>query len=376
LLTGRYQQRFGHEFNPHAGPVEVRGLSTAETTIADRFRAAGYKTGVVGKWHLGTDERFHPLNRGFDEFYGFLTGSHDYFLSEDKAQSPIVRGRQVEQIDGYLTDVLAREANSFVERHRKGPFLLYLAFNAVHTPMHATDEYLSKFAQIADPRRRTYAAMTAALDDAVGKVMGKLRESGLEQNTLVFFFSDNGGPTTKFAQNASRNDPLRGSKGDTWEGGIRVPFFIRWPAALPQGKTVDQPVIQLDILPTALAAAGVEAKPEWRLDGVNLLPLLKGQTTDAPHDALYWRFGNHFAIRQGDWKVVRTWDNDRPQLFNLAADISETTDLSAHEPQRLERMLSLWKSWNSELAAPAWPANHPLEGDPSVRPGGKRGGKR
>ena len=139
LLTGRYQQRFGHEFNPHAGPVEVRGLSIAETTIADRFRAAGYKTGVIGKWHLGTDERFHPLNRGFDEFYGFLTGSHDYFISEDKAQSPIVRGRQVEQIDGYLTDVLAREADSFVDRHRNEPFFLYLAFNAVHTPMHATD---------------------------------------------------------------------------------------------------------------------------------------------------------------------------------------------------------------------------------------------
>ena len=193
----------------------------------------------------------------------------------------------------------------------------------------------------------------------------------------MFFFSDNGGPTNKFAQNASRNDPLRGSKGDTWEGGIRVPFLVRWPAALPpQGKTFDQPVIQLDILPTALAAAGVETKPEWRLDGVNLLPHLKGQATAPPHETLYWRFGNHFAVRQGDWKVVRTWDNDRPQLFNLAADISETTDLSPREPQRLERLLALWKSWNSQLAPPAWPANHPLEGDPSARPAAKAGGNR
>src|SRR5581483_8060071 len=197
LLTGRYQQRFGHEFNPRylfqggAG----QGLSPREVTLANRLQAAGYKTGLVGKWHLGEEEAFHPLNRGFQEFFGFLHGSHSYLQPNDpNGHNPLYRGKEKVALDGYLTDVLAREAAGFIDRHQKEPFFLYLAFNAVHTPMHATDERLKRVASIEDKTRRTYAAMTLALDEAVGVVLDKLRATGLDENTLVFFLSDNGGP--------------------------------------------------------------------------------------------------------------------------------------------------------------------------------------
>src|SRR5262249_28666185 len=261
LLTGRYQQRFGHEFNPAllAQGGAGQGLSPAEVTIADRLKAAGYATGLVGKWHLGEEDKFHPLSRGFGEYFGFLGGAHSYLDSDDKARGPIYRGKQRVEIDGYLTDVLAREAAAFIDRHQKELFFLYLAFNAVHTPMHATDARLKRVASIPSEKRRTYAAMTLALDEAVGTVLDKIHSAGLGGDTLVFFFSDNGGPIGKFAENGSTNTPLRGSKGDTWEGGIRVPFFVRWKGKLPEG-VYQQPVIQLDVHATALVAAGVTAK--------------------------------------------------------------------------------------------------------------------
>src|SRR5688572_15673401 len=218
LMTGRYQQRFGHEFNP--GPPTDRtpgiGLPLTETTMADRFKAAGYKTGIVGKWHLGhTDDAFHPLNRGFDSFFGFLGGSHSY-LRSGTGHTAIFRGKEEVQEKEYLTDAFAREGVAFMEKHKAEPFFLYWAFNAVHGPMEAADKYLQRFAGIQDPKRRTYAGMLAALDDAVGRGLAKLKELGLEENTLVFFLSDNGGPT---AVNASDNRPLNGVKATTMEGG-------------------------------------------------------------------------------------------------------------------------------------------------------------
>ncbi len=273
LLTGRYQQRFGHEFNPGNGPE--LGLPLSETTIADRLRSAGYATGLVGKWHLGAAPEFHPQRRGFDEFFGFLGGAHSYFPGQG---APIYRGTSEVKEPGYLTDAFGREAVAFIDRHKAGPFFLYLAFNAVHTPMDATDARLKRFEAIADTRRRTYAAMLTAMDEAVGQVLDKLRAEGLDEDTLVVFFSDNGGPTMPGTTiNASRNDPLRGSKRTTLEGGIRVPFAWRWTGTLPAGTVYERPIIQLDVLPTALAAAGVEAEPGWRLDGVNLLPYLSGR---------------------------------------------------------------------------------------------------
>jgi arylsulfatase A-like enzyme len=365
LMTGRYQQRFGHEFNPKllARGGAGQGLSTREVTIAARLKAAGYATGIVGKWHLGEEKVFHPLNRGFGEFYGFLPGAHNYRQTDDKAYGPIYRGRKRVEFEGYLTDVFTREAMAFIDRHQKEPFFLYLPFNAVHTPLQATDSRLKKFAHIKNPTRRTYLAMTAALDEAVGKVLDNLRTTGLEENTLIFFLSDNGGPIGKFAPNGSTNTPLRGSKGDTWEGGIRVPFLVQWKGKLQAGKVYDHPVIQLDIHATALATAGVAIKPEWKLDGVNLLPFLQGKNADPPHDALYWRFGEQMAIRRGDWKLVRPdlatnagfgKIAREPMLFNLARDSGEKTDLAAKHPEKVKDLQARWQKWNAGLVKPAW----------------------
>jgi arylsulfatase A-like enzyme len=353
-MTGRYQERFGHEFNP-AG---ANGLPLTETTIADRLRAAGYATGLVGKWHLGSLPQFHPQKRGFDEFFGFLGGAHDYFRS-----AGILRGTEpVKDLD-YTTDAFGREAVAFIDRHKAEPWFLYLAFNAVHTPMEATDDRLAKFPHINDTQRRTYDAMTLALDEAVGVVRRKLADAGLERNTLVVFISDNGGPTMLGTTiNGSRNTPLRGSKRTTLEGGIRVPFVISWPGHL-KPAVCDQPVIQLDATATALIAGGGKTD---NLDGVNLLPFLTGAKSDRIHDALYWRFGQQMAIRISDYKLVcydsnadtRTGRGHQPvtatKLYNLTDDIGETKDLSAVLPDKVKALQAQWDAWNATLATPLW----------------------
>jgi arylsulfatase A-like enzyme len=375
LLTGRYQQRFGHEFNPGTKDSENVGLPLSETTIADRLRSAGYVTGIVGKWHLGGDPRFHPQRRGFDEFFGFLGGAHSYLADQGKG-APIYRGTEVVAEKTYLTDAFGREAVSFVERHKKVPFLLYLAFNAVHTPMHATDDRLGRFASIKDESRRKYAAMLIALDEAVGRVLDVLRTAELERDTLIVFLSDNGGPTMLGTTiNGSRNDPLRGSKRTTLEGGIRVPFVVQWKGSLPEGAVYDQPVIQSDILPTVLAAAGVRIEPEWKVDGVNLLPYLKGEISAPPHDALYWRLGEQTAVRRGDWKLVRydlTVDLPgtkskagkvkvtQPRLYNLARDLNESKDQANVHPKKVEELRSLWNAWAAQLRDPLWGPGEPV----------------
>ena len=377
FLTGRYQQRFGHEFNPGGQKAEgIFGLPLSETTLANHLKAAGYATGLVGKWHLGSDPIFQPQQRGFDEFFGFLGGEHSYFdgrlarETEKPGSNPIYRGTEVVEEKQYLTDAFEREAISFIDRHQQHPFFLYLAFNAVHTPLHATDERLKRFARIEDPTRRTYAAMLSALDDSVGKVIEKLKASGLEKDTLIVFFSDNGGPTMLGTTiNGSRNEPFRGSKRTTLEGGVHVPFVIQWAGKLPAG-TYEPPVIQLDVLPTVLAAAGIEANPDWKLDGVNLLPYLNGQVSGSPHQALYWRLGEQAAIRRGDWKLVRydkavdepgTLSNPQARdnatsfrLYNLAHDPGESQDLASTNPTEFQALLDAWLAWDAQLAKPLW----------------------
>lgn len=358
LLTGRYQQTFGHEFN--AGRAGT-GLPLTETTIADRLKAVGYATGIVGKWHLGSAPEMHPLRRGFDEFFGFLGGSHSYFDRDG-----VLRGNEpVKEVD-YLTDAFGREAVTFIERHKTKPWFLYLAFNAVHTPMHATDARLAKFGHIADKQRRTYAAMMVAMDEAIGNVRRTLADTGQEKDTLVVFISDNGGPTMPgVTVNGARNDPLRGSKRTTLEGGIRVPFVVSWAGRVKPG-VYEQPAIQLDLTATALAAAGIEAKPEWKLDGVDLLPFLSGSKSGAPHDALYWRFGEQMAIRVGDYKLVRYDSNadtltgagrqpvTAAKLYHLGKDAGETKDLAAAEPERVKALQAKWDAWNATLMKPLW----------------------
>jgi arylsulfatase A-like enzyme len=350
LLTGRYQTRFGHEFNSVG---DLLGLSPNEKTMPECLKGLGYATGMVGKWHLGDKPGTLPMDRGFDEFYGTLNNTAFFKprMFIDSRLSPDVR--DVKEPGFYTTRAYAKRSVEWIEANKDNPWFLYLAFNAVHAPLQAPEEYLERFRDIADEKRRTYAAMTAAMDDAIGQVMSKLRELGLEENTLVFFLSDNGGPT---ASTTSKNDPLRGFKITLWEGGIRVPFMVQWKGKIPAGKTDDRPVIQLDILPTALAVAGAHADPSMKLDGVNLLPFLTGENTGRPHETLYWRMGPQWAVRHGDFKLVAARDEGRiqpPGLYNVVEDPGESKDLSAAHPEKVKELRALWDKWNAEQAPPA-----------------------
>lgn len=369
LLTGRYQERFGHEFNP--GPAEASapnfGLPLEEKTIGDRLKTAGYATGWFGKSHLGYLPPYHPLKRGFDEYFGFLGGAHDYLDAAGDKHNPILKGTEPVNNIGYTTEAFGEQAVSFIDRHKAEPWLCYLAFNAVHAPLESTEKYLSRFSNIEERKRHTFAAMLSAMDDAIGAVVAKLRETGQEENTLIFFLSDNGGPT---AQTTSGNGPLRGFKAQTWEGGIRVPWAVHWKGHIPEGKVDERPVIQLDILPTALAAAGVPLQPEWKLDGVNLLPYLTGEKTGAPHEALYWRFGQQIAIRKGDWKLVKApgggaeggekaavATTQGAQLYNLAKDIGEQINLADQETEKVKELAAAWDAWNQGNVPAKWTPN-------------------
>jgi arylsulfatase A-like enzyme len=356
LMTGRYQHRFGHECNPTFDRNDTRlGLPVGEVTIAQVLRDAGYATGAVGKWHLGAAERFHPCRRGFAEFFGFLGGGHNYFNAQPHGReylTPLMRNEQEVAHADYLTTAFAREAVAFIDRHRAEPFFLYLAFNAVHTPLQAPPKYLERFAGIADPKRRTYAAMLAALDDGVGVVLNALHTRGLGEHTLVFFLSDNGGPPQA---NGSRNDPLRGAKGQVYEGGIRVPFLVQWTGKLPAGKLYDEPVTCRDILPTAAELAGAKLPADRPIDGVDILPFLRGDRTGAPHDTLVWRRWEQraYAVRQGRYKLVHTVG--RPaELYDLAADIAESNDLAAAHMDRVAALEQAYQSWEKPMVAPLW----------------------
>ena len=367
LLTGRYQQRFGYEFNPGPGrltPPTV-GLPVEETTLGDRFQAAGYTTGWFGKSHLGYAPPFHPLRRGFHSFFGFLGGKHDYFDALEDPFDPILRDEtRLTEID-YLTDAFGHEAAAFIDRNADQPWMCFVPFNAVHAPLQAPDRYLDRFPDMADPKRRTFAAMLAAMDDAVGVVMAAVRRHGLEDDTLVVFLSDNGGPTESIT---SSNGPLRGFKSQTWEGGIRVPFIMQWTGHIPASTVEDRPVIQLDILPTALAAAGVKLDPAWHLDGVDLLPYLTGHDSGMPHETLYWRFGPQMAMRQGDWKLVKApghgVDPSRPRdgradpagaaLYHLASDPGEAVDLAERYPAKAAELAAIWQSIDHQMLEPKW----------------------
>ena len=366
LLTGRYQERFGHEFNPGIPtvPGEPTGLPLSETTLGQRMKAAGYATGWFGKSHLGTEPAFHPQQRGFDEFYGFLApGSHSY-ISPGKGQNAMLRGTEPLKEVPYLTEAFATETCAFMEKNKERPWFVYLPFNAVHAPLETLEKYESRFTSIQDPKRRKFAALLSALDDAVGTVLTKVRDLGLEEDTLIYFISDNGGPTDSIT---SSNGPLKGFKAQTSEGGIRVPFAIQWKGKIPAGKTDARPVIQLDLATTSLAAAGVEIDPAWKLDGVNLLPYLTGENAGNPHDTLYWRFGQQLAIRNGDWKLVKSAadgviDRAEPgkastrdaKLYNLTEDIGEKNDLAAAHPEKVQELAKLWNEWNATLVDPKW----------------------
>jgi arylsulfatase A-like enzyme len=357
MKTGRYKQRFGHELNPpppsQAGNT---GLSLKEKTLADRLKAAGYTTGMFGKWHLGLAEMFNPTHRGFDEYFGFLHGRHDYLDWEADPFNPIVRGtHRAKPVKGetFLTDAFTREAVSFIDRHQKEPFFIYLPYNAVHSPLEVPKYYRDRFSGVRNVKRRTYLAMLSAMDDGVGAVLHKLYETGLATNTLVIFFSDNGGPTE---ETTSSNKPLSRGKGSVHEGGIRTPAMMQWPGTLPEGKVYTQPVIQLDYHTTALAAGGALANVTTNLDGVDLLPYLTGKKTGAPHEYLYWRYGKQWAIRSGNYKLGQ-FTNGSKKLFDLSTDIAERNDLSKEKPEIVAKLQHEWDAWNSQLQPPSWRRN-------------------
>ncbi|MHB8901655.1 MAG: sulfatase-like hydrolase/transferase [Thermoguttaceae bacterium] len=369
LLTGRYQQRFGHENNPAWLPEStVAGLPLSQTTFPQIMKTAGYVTGCVGKWHLGAHPQFHPNRRGFDEYFGLLGGGHAYIPGDRGSveyQIPMDRNGKPEPLEEYLTTLLAREAASFITTHKDRPWFLYLAFNAPHGPLQAEASVLRRVESIADPIRRSYAGLVVGLDDAVGTVTGALEQSGQAKNTLVFFLSDNGGPVSVTHADDS---PFRGAKGQVFEGGIRVPFVVSWPGRLTAGETYDRPVISLDLLPTAAALAGAAIPEKIQIDGVNILPFLTGQRSGSPHERLFWRTGGGeaFAVREGDWKLAGGRQSPT-QLFNLAADPGENTDLAAAQPDVLSRLQATYQEWNLGNVAPLFESPRPAKAQPKAK---------
>ncbi|MGK0185494.1 MAG: arylsulfatase A-like enzyme [Verrucomicrobiales bacterium] len=361
LMTGRYQHRFGYETNCPYDPQNPRlGLPDDVVTVPSLLQKAGYKTGAIGKWHLGAHPKKHPLNRGFDYFYGFLGGGHDYFEANASVRDhegyrqPLDRNGAPAGVDEYLTTAFAKDAAKFITTNKTAPFFLYLAFNAPHTPMQAPEEYLEKFSSIADPKRRKYAAMVNCMDDGIGRVIAALDEAGIREQTMIAFVSDNGGPT---ASNGSDNGPFRAGKGSVFEGGIRVPFLISWPGKLPEGTVYDFPVITHDLTVTALhlALAGKGQK----LDGVHLIPHLKGDEPSPPHEALFWRM-SHWkkrsrAVRDGHsgMKVVENVHVGEAPLMrvDVTADPGEATAL---DPVQGQTLLEKWNKWDAGNQPPAF----------------------
>lgn len=367
LLTGRYQHRFGHVHNPKFRAGE--GLPLSETLLPQALAEAGYVSGIVGKWHLGDAPRFHPLKRGFDEFFGLLGGGHDYFKSAGADAReyliPLEAHGEPVPVEGYLTEQLTEAALDFVRRHAGHPFFLYLSYNAPHGPLQAPLELLDRVNSITDPRRQTYAAMVTSLDDGVGEVLALLEELGISEGTMVFFLSDNGGPTPA---NASDNTPLRATKGTVYEGGVRVPFVLAWPGQLPAGRTYDAPVSALDIFPTTVATAGIETPTN--LDGVNLVPYLLGTESGPPHEQLFWHSdeGEQFATRIAEHKLVRVLDRE-PELYAIGQDISESNPVS-EGGVRIRELSGSMEAWRADHPPPAWPGTR---GDRPLHPNTAKG---
>ena len=384
LLTGRGQQRFGHDYLPEGAVDGNGGLPVGEITLADAMKEAGYVTGMVGKWHLGQHDKFHPLNRGFDEFFGLLGAATSYanHAREDLviqtfwgmelpllSYSPddltlwsaikafffepgaplLIRGSDQVEEDRYLTDAFSQEAVDFINRHREEPFFLYLPYTAVHHPLQAPREYYDQFADIEDEQIRILTAMTASLDDGVGSVLNALKANGLEDNTLVFFISDNGAGADGIS-----NAPLRLGKHSLFEGGNRVPFVVKWPRNIPAGLTYSHPVSALDVFPTSLAAAGAELAEDRQLEGVDLLPYLKESEGTMPHESLFWRQGPNWAVRSGNWKL--TFAADRYWLYDLSKDIGEKNNLARSHSEKIRELTEQYEKWNSQNTDPAWPA--------------------
>lgn len=354
LMTGRYQNRFGYQTFTGSVQRQIKediGVPTSEIFFSQIIQKTGYKTAMIGKWHLGHNEKYRPNKRGFDEFFGFLPGGHDYFKWNSDYHStaigPIYRNaepqNQPPRGEEYLTDVFSDEAVSFIERNHSRPFLLYLAYNAVHVPLQVPEKYTRDLPDDLSEDRKKKIGMTQAMDAGIGKVLAALHRNGLEKDTLVIFFNDNGG---------ANNAPLSGHKGELKEGGIRVPFLVRWPDKINAGLIYDKPIISLDIFPTIVAAAGQKLPKNREIDGVNLLPYLKDGKKASPHEYLFFRHLRDYAVRRGRFKLYINGEDRKLRLYDLENDIAENNDLSDELPAVVKELKKALVKWESEMTPP------------------------
>lgn len=439
FITGQYQQKVGVDSNPNE-----KGPDLSAPRLSQVLQGGGYKTAIIGKWHLGTDKEYLPNQTGFDYFWGTPTWGH-YFLpptveeiaaggdswmrsrrdsydptatftqglgnqqrsttaqgsGSSRARADFLansynnlwrNGDRITSLE-YMTDEISREAVEFIDRSKEGPFFIHVSYNAPHTPLQATQRYLDRFLHIPETEgRRLYAAMVSAVDDGVGRVLHKLDKEGLRENTLIVFFSDNGGAnysdepeersrfyiegtrtekeySEKFGKshlrwgraaeqrigaNGAQNGPLRYGKGTLHEGGIRVPFLLSWPSRIPAGKVVEYPISALDLFPTAVAAAELQLPENVPFDGKDLTPFLTGNVEGIPHQTLFWRYQQAGAVRDGDWKLIRIGE-EKTHLYNLAENLGESDNLAERFPEKLEELNNKWVAWNSTLPPPPAP---------------------
>ena len=361
LMSGRYPYRFGFETNPAYDPANpLMGIDEGEKLFPKRLQEVGYKTAVIGKWHLGASEKHHPLNRGFDHFYGFLGGGHDYFkIDETKTvkeayKQPLNRNKKSANFEGYLTTALSRNGVQFIEDNKDNPFFLFMSYNAPHSPLQAPKEDIARYSHITNKKRRVYAAMVDVMDRGIGEVLSALKKNNLYDDTLIFFLSDNGGPqpTKKHPHsgNASSNGKFRGGKGTFYDGGVHVPFVAHWPNGLPSGVVYNFPVHSLDISRTAVEVAGGNSSDVTQMEGVNLIPyVIKNKKKDYPHEALYWSGGNgrKWSILSYDGvKHIMNRDSKEPKLFSLKEDVSESTNIVDKYPKRAKELRNQWEVWS------------------------------
>jgi arylsulfatase A-like enzyme len=425
IMTGRYPTRFGFEFTPApvafqrmvgtesepGAPVKPKffadrlsdmppgstertlqavntlSMPASEVTVAEVLKARGYHNIHLGKWHLGGAKGSRPEDQGFDESLGFIAGGAMFLPEKDKGVvnakqpwDPIDRflwpnlpysvqynGQPAFAPRGYMTDYLADEAVAAIKANRNRPFFMYFAPNAPHTPLQAKREDYDALAQIPDHRTRVYGAMIRNLDHNIGRILQTLKDEGLDRNTLVIFTTDNGG--AGYIGLPKVNAPFRGFKSTFFEGGIRAPFFMRWPEVIPAGSTFPYPVGHVDIFATAAGAAGAQPPSDREIDGVNLLPFVRGEAAGRPHQTLFWRSGQYKAVMDGDLKLQVNEARDKVWLFDLAKDPTEQRDISASDPATVARLRALIRDQDARSVKPTWPSL--LQGPVYVdKPGG------
>ena len=364
ILTGRYQQRCGAEGNTDNRGIETlkekRGVPTSEFLMSEALKTQGYKTAAIGKWHLGEHPSMWPQEQGFDYFYGFAGGGFSYW--GDKRGSEInymqENGKEIMPTKTtYITDDFSDKAVDFINENAKDPFFIYLAYNAPHSALNASRKYLDRTTHIANPERSIYGAMILAVDDGVGRIWDALEEKGIEENTILIFLSDNGGASYSY----SYNYPRRARKGQMFDGGTKTPFAMCWGKNIKAGSVYNKTISSLNIFPTVATAAGIDITTlDKKLDGVDMMPYFKGKKKDNPNQKLYWRVwgGMEYAMRDGDYKLVKQHHSEELELYNLIEDPTEITNIAANNQDIVKRMNSEYQKWSDEMQKPAWLDKH------------------